>query len=120
MSIKKHFLIIFNIILILSLLFGQVLSALADGAAPVADSAEFTVDRETEFKSKLSAQDPEDDIVSFYITTPPVKGEINLQHDGNFIYKPNKAKRGRDYFGFKVIDSLGNISQEATVIIRYK
>ena len=42
----------------------------------------------------------------------------DLEPDGNFTYTPGTDKKGRDYFGYKVADSEGNLSQEATVIIK--
>ena len=43
---------------------------------------------------------------------------ISLNEDGSFVYTPRENKKGRDYFGYKAIDPEGNVSQEATVIIR--
>ncbi|MBO6039977.1 MAG: hypothetical protein J6P58_02090 [Oscillospiraceae bacterium] len=68
--------------------------------------------------SRLKAFDPDDDVVSYTITTDPVKGSIELEENGCFVYTPRENKRGRDYFGYKAVDSKGNHSQEATVIIR--
>lgn len=90
----------------------------AEGSAPVAENLELKTYRGVSVGGCLSAYDPEGDAVSFEVTTEPVKGSLELKEDGSFIYTPGENKRGRDYFGYKAIDSQGNYSQEATVIIR--
>ena len=95
-----------------------MLPALADSSAPVAENFEFETYRGVSFGGRLAAVDPEVDAVSFEITTQPKKGSIELSDDGSFVYSPIDGKRGRDYFGYKAIDTDGNRSQEATVIIR--
>ena len=92
--------------------------AYALGSAPVAENLNIDTYRNTSVNGMLSAYDPEGDIVSFEITTKPVKGEIHVEPSGEFIYTPREGKKGRDYFGYKAIDSEGNCSQEATVIIK--
>lgn len=92
--------------------------AYAQGSAPIAENMELTTYKESSVSGALTAYDPETDVVAFEITTKPVKGEIYLEPDGTFVYTPKEGKKGRDYFGYKAIDSEGNISQEATVIIR--
>lgn len=93
-------------------------SAFAEGSAPVAENLELRTYRNVSVGGRLSAFDAEDDVVSYTITTDPVKGSIELEENGCFVYTPKENKRGRDYFGYKAVDSEGNLSQEATVIIR--
>ena len=100
------------------LLAGVAEPVFAEGTAPVAENLELTTYRNTSVGGCLSAYDPEGDAVSFEITTQPVKGCIELKQDGSFIYTPGENKKGRDYFGYKAIDTEGNYSQEATVIIK--
>jgi len=90
----------------------------AENSAPVAENFEFETYRGVSFGAQLSALDPEGDTLSFEITTEPVKGTVTLSEDGSFVYTPEKGKKGKDYFGYKAVDSEGNYSQEATVIIR--
>ncbi len=90
----------------------------AEGGAPVAENLELRTYRNVSVGGKLAAIDEEDDVVSYTITTEPVKGSIELEENGCFVYTPKENKRGRDYFGYKAVDSEGNLSQEATVIIR--
>lgn len=106
-----------SLLLALCLLAGGV-QASAEGSAPVAENLELRTYRNVSVGGRLSAFDPDDDVVSYSITTDPVKGSIELEENGCFVYTPRENKRGRDYFGYKAVDSEGNLSQEATVIIR--
>lgn len=107
----------FSLLLALILL-GCGVQAFAEGGAPVAENLELRTYRNVSVGSRLKAFDPDDDVVSYSITTDPVKGSIELEENGCFVYTPRENKRGRDYFGYKAVDSEGNLSQEATVIIR--
>ncbi|MGI5985724.1 MAG: hypothetical protein GXY01_08845 [Clostridiales bacterium] len=88
------------------------------GEAPIAENLEITTYRDVSVGGQLKAKDPDGDVLTFEITTPPTKGNIELKENGCFVYTPAEGKRGRDYFGYKAIDSKGNMSSEATVIIR--
>lgn len=93
-------------------------TGLAAGSSPVAENLELKTYRNTSVGGTLSAFDPDGDSISFEITTNPVKGSIELEEDGSFVYTPVENKKGRDYFGYKAVDSEGNYSQEATVIVK--
>lgn len=95
-----------------------LLGANAQNSAPVAENFELTTYRNVSVGGRLSAIDPDGDVLIYEITTEPVKGGVELTADGRFVYSPDLNKRGRDYFGYKAIDSEGNSSQEATVIIK--
>lgn len=99
------------------LLAGIGSASYAQGMAPIAENLEFTTYRNTSFGGELSAYDSDGDELYFEITTAPIKGEIELMDDGSFIYTPRQNKKGKDYFGYRAVDSEGNCSQEATVII---
>ena len=105
---------------LLMLLMGMGLAnpAFAQGTAPVAENLELKTYRGVSVGGTLTAYDPDGDVAAFEITTRPVKGTIELKEDGSFVYTPNEKKRGRDYFGYKAKDAEGNLSQEATVLIR--
>lgn len=99
-------------LLCLSLLFVGV-----QAAAPTGDNLEIRTYRNTAVSGQLTAQST-DETLQFSLTTPPIKGKVTIEEDGSFVYTPNKNKRGKDYFGYRVTDSQGNQSEEATVIIR--
>ena len=105
---------------LLMLAFGFTLSGKAEapGSAPTAENLEFSVRRSLPYNGILKAHDPDGDIAVFEISTKPRKGEIKVLEDGRFQYISCPGKKGRDYFGFRAIDAEGNVSQEATAIIR--
>lgn len=105
------------LVMALLLLAGIANPAYAAGMAPVAENLEFTTYRNTSFGGTLSAYDSDGEELNYEITTAPVKGDIELEADGSFVYTPRQDKKGKDYFGYRAIDSEGNGSQEATVII---
>ncbi|MBQ4652323.1 MAG: hypothetical protein IJB78_06375 [Oscillospiraceae bacterium] len=86
--------------------------------APVAENMEFSTYRNVSFGGQLNAYSPEGQVLSYIITTEPIKGSIELNEDGSFVYTPRANKKGRDYFGYKAVDTQGRSSQEGTVIIR--
>lgn len=85
---------------------------------PVAEHMELETYRGVSIGGQLAAYDAEGDAVTFEIETEPMKGTVELSSDGYFIYTPDENRRGRDYFGFRAVDSQGNTSQEGTVIIK--
>lgn len=93
--------------------------AQSESTAPIAENLEICTYREVSVGGQLKAVDPDGDVLTFEITTTPTKGSIELEEDsGCFVYSPAAGKRGRDYFGYKAVDSNGNYSSEATVIIK--
>ena len=107
-----------SLLLLLCALLGALTFAFAAGGAPVAENLELSTYRGVSVGGRLAAKDPEGGALRFEITTKPVKGVIDLDGDGHFVYTPAEGKRGKDYFGYQAIDPDGNCSQEATVIIR--
>lgn len=115
---KRKFICAFIMLLAVLLCSGLAYPALAAGSAPVAENLELRTFRNVSVSGQLSAFDPENDVVEYQICTQPVKGYIELATDGSFVYTPGQDKKGKDYFGYKALDAEGNLSQEATVIIR--
>ena len=104
----------------LVLLFGFTLAAeaRADGSVPIAENMEISTKRNAPTAGRLQARDADNDAGRFVLTTKPRKGELILEEDGSFLYTPRPNRKGRDYFGYRVIDDAGNVSQEATALIR--
>ena len=114
---KKQTFVPIALLLVSALVLGCAAYA-SDACAPVAENLEISTYRGVSVGGRLSAADPDGDAVTFQITTEPVKGSIDLDDDGHFVYTPDSGKRGKDYFGYKAIGADGKRSQEATVIIR--
>lgn len=91
-----------------------------ENTAPVAENQQIETYRGVSVGGQLTARDAEGDELTFELTTAPMKGSVELAPDGAFVYTPREDRRGKDYFGFRAVDTDGNASQEGTVIIRLK
>ena len=89
-----------------------------ENTAPVAENQELQTYRGVSVGGCLRAYDAEGGEIAFELVTEPMKGEVELSSDGYFVYTPDEGRRGRDYFGFRAVDSQGCASQEGTVLIR--
>lgn len=108
------------LLMALVMIVGLAVPAYADAVAPIAENLELTTCRNTSVGGELSAFADSEAELRYELTTKPVKGEVTLSDDGSFVYTPKRDKKGKDYFGYRAIDALGNSSQEATVIINIK
>ncbi len=115
---KRIFVSLLSLLLVVLLLAAVSVPANAAGTAPVAENLELRTYCNVTVGGMLSGFDPDGAALRFEITTDPVKGELTLAEDGSFLYTPRENRRGKDYFGYKAIDPEGNRSQEATVIIQ--
>lgn len=79
---------------------------------------ELATEKNTPVEAVLPAQNREGDAIDYEISTAPRKGSVALLEDGRFVYTPGENKKGRDYFGYRSIDTAGNRSEEGTVLIR--
>ena len=73
--------------------------------APEAEHFELRTYRETSLGGQLTATDPEGEPVTFALTTEPMKGTVEIEPGGAFVYTPGEGKKGKDYFGYKAIDA---------------
>ncbi|MBQ6927145.1 MAG: hypothetical protein IJQ36_02420 [Oscillospiraceae bacterium] len=117
---KRFSLTLAAFFLVLLLSFTLAAGVCAEGSAPAAENLELVTKRSTPVEGLLAARNAAGELCSFTITTRPVKGDIELQADGRFLYTPRPNKTGRDYFGYRAVDAAGNVSEEATVLIRIK
>lgn len=83
---------------------------------PIAENIDITTYKGIASRGVLRAVDPEGDLITFYISSAPKKGTVEIE--GNtFIYKPAEGKSGRDSFTYVAKDANGNVSAEARVLI---
>lgn len=88
-------------------------------SAPVAENLDCTTFRCVAVTDSFRAVDPEGDAITFSITKEPRKGTVTVDGD-SFTYTPAEGKKGKDSFTYVAMDSVGNISPEATVTINIK
>jgi len=90
-----------------------------ENSAPIAENVELSTYRNVAVSGQFAAVDPEGDIVTFRLMSKPARGEVQLSEDGSgtFVYSPYENKKGKDSFTYVAVDSVGNISSEATVKI---
>ena len=115
---KRVFISLAASMLMLLFSFPLAAEARADGSVPIAENIEISAKRSAPAAGRLIARDADHDVSRFVLTTKPRKGELKLAEDGSFLYTPRLNRKGRDYFGFRAIDKAGNVSQEATGLIR--
>lgn len=91
-----------------------------DNNAPTAENLEFSTYKNTAYTGRFSAVDPEGDLLTFQIVDKPARGAVSFTENENveFVYTPYENKTGKDSFSYVAIDSMGNVSKEATVKIQ--
>ncbi|MFD0696778.1 Ig-like domain-containing protein [Paenibacillus sp. GCM10027628] len=84
---------------------------------PYVTNAEYNVKEGKQVTGRLSASDPDGDILQFSIVNGATKGTVKLadSNTGDFVYTPNPGVWGSDSFTFKVSDgklesALGTIT----------
>ncbi len=107
-------------VLVALLLITPTFYVQAEESRPIAENLEIETYRGVSVDGQLRGTAPQGDVLTYQITTPPIKGEVSLNADGSFVYTPDESRRGKDYFGYTVTDTKGNVSQEATVIINLR
>jgi len=87
--------------------------------APIAENLELQTYKNVSVSGQFSAVDPEGDILTFRLVSKPARGSVEISTDGSgtFIYTPYENKNGKDSFTYAAVDSVGNVSAEATVKI---
>lgn len=92
----------------------------AENNPPVAENLEFTTYKNVAYTGQFSAVDPEGDLLTFQLVDKPARGAVTLSEDGGpqFVYTPYENKTGKDTFTYVAVDSVGNVSEEATVKLK--
>ena len=86
--------------------------------APVAQDSTMETYKNLSNKGKLSAQDPEEQALTYTVTREPKRGTVTIHADGTFTYTPKRNKVGVDSFTYTATDPAGNVSRDATVTIQ--
>lgn len=92
----------------------------AENHAPVAENLEFTTYKNVPYTGQFAAIDPEGDLLTFQLVDKPARGSVSMPEEGSteFVYTPYENKTGKDTFTYVAVDSLGNISAQATVKLK--
>lgn len=92
----------------------------AKNSAPIAENLEFTTYKNVAYTGQLSATDPEGDLLTFQLVDKPARGAVTMPDDGSteFVYTPYENKTGKDSFTYVAVDTVGNVSQQATVTLK--
>jgi len=88
-------------------------------AAPVAENLTLTTYRGIAVTGRFRSIDPEGDAVTYAVSVPPKKGDVDIDGDC-FTYTPREGKKGRDSFTYVAVDAVGNVSSEAAVSVEIK
>ncbi|WP_197060042.1 Ig-like domain-containing protein [Sporocytophaga myxococcoides] len=89
-------------------------------SAPIAKSEHITTRENVEVSGNLSASDAEGENLTFHLISNGSKGNVEMEGDGSFTYKPGTGKFGTEIFSFKVIDNAGNESPVMPYYIHIK
>ncbi len=86
--------------------------------APSASEVTESIDEDQTMSDDLSnyVSDNEGGVLTFFVTTPPGNGTLELDANGNFNYTPDENYFGEDSFSFQVCDT-GNMCDEGQVDI---
>lgn len=92
----------------------------AKNSAPIAENLELTTYKNVAVTGYFSATDPEGDLLTYRVKDKPARGAVTIAEEGSgeFVYTPYENKTGKDTFTYVAVDSVGNISQPATVTVR--
>ena len=88
-----------------------------ENAPPAAEDLEICTYRNVAVNGQFSAVDPEGDLLTFQLVKKPARGQVTISEDGSgsFVYTPYENKSGKDSFTYVAVDSVGNMSEPATV-----
>lgn len=95
-------------------------SSTGSNLAPVAEDNTITPFEDTTFRGFLSADDPNGDILTFSIATPPTNGTVEILDTatGEYRYTPNADYDGTDSFVFSAADSELSANGTITIALR--
>lgn len=81
------------------------------------DSISIKTSRGTSVFGSVTATDPENDELTYYVTDHPKKGTVTVS-GSSFVYTPSEGKRGRDSFSICAVDAYGNRSDDVDVSVK--
>ena len=99
---------------------GALPAAQSINQAPIAKHLSVTTYKNTEVTGYFSATDPEDDSITYQLTSTPARGSVAIAEDGTgrFVFTPYENKTGKDSFTYVAVDVHGNISNPGKVSLK--
>lgn len=90
-----------------------------ENTPPVAQNLALNTYQDIAITSSFSAVDPEGDLLTYRVMDSPARGQVTLEEGdtATFWYTPYENKKGSDVFSYVAVDSMGNVSEPATVEI---
>ncbi len=73
---------------------------------PVAYDQSITTVTDTPVTETLSAEDPDNDSLTYHLVGSPANGNVEVTTEGNFTYTPNAEFTGNDTVSFRVFDGV--------------
>lgn len=85
---------------------------------PTAESVSLNTLQEMPASGFFRASDPEEDTLKFIIVSAPKQGDVSLSQDtASYNYIPFLNAKGKDTFSYYTEDTMGNVSDVATVSV---
>ncbi len=85
---------------------------------PVAEDSSMETYKNLPNTARLKVSDPEQQAMTYTVVRQPKRGTVEIMQDGAFLYTPKHNKVGTDSFTYTAADPAGNVSREATIIIK--
>ncbi|TRX76530.1 Ig-like domain-containing protein [Pseudomonas mangiferae] len=95
----------------------QTFTLTVNNPAPSTANSAFTTAEDTAYGGVLLATDVDGDTVTFSVTQRPAHGDLMLDADGTFLYRPALNYNGPDSFTYQVVDSDGGIATAVVNIV---
>jgi len=86
--------------------------------APVVSNLTVTTSEDAAVTGQLTATDVEGNTLTFALVGQAANGTVVVNANGAYTYTPNANWNGTDSFAYTATDSLGAVSQPATVTIQ--
>lgn len=88
--------------------------------APIATAPAVTTNQNTPVIGKITASDPDGDLLNFALSIPPANGTVTVNLDGTYTYTPATNFSGSDSFTVLVSDGKGGtttVTVNVTVLL---
>ena len=85
-------------------------------SAPIATFRNFSINSNVNYNGQLTAEDPDNDPVSYELISDCKHGTVVLDKNGCFTYTPDAGYKGKDSFTYKAKDGLSACPNQKVTI----